>query len=227
MMPSSSWGCRASKSALQDRLNAKLDKYMGISTSFRDAVFVVDPEKRQHHHGCRQCGEMSFTLRLPVQQDLDAVAGQISSKADNVTADSQGSRITEAEQRINGLDASLSQTVTRGVHRRTAAVTQIGQELNATKGIDPEGHPARRWTSRAKGWPTQRKQADGAYRRAEFPERSALMGWRPRLPGRQRLFRPVSQSWRGVTAESDQVTAQRVSGLEDEGRDVRAKIQAR
>ena len=59
--------------------------------------------------------EMIFTLPLPAQQELDAVAGQISSKADNVTVDGQGSRITEAEQRINGLDASLSQTVTRGV----------------------------------------------------------------------------------------------------------------
>ena len=79
------------------------------------------------------CGDELHTSITEVQQDLDAVAGQISSKADNVTVDSQGSRITEAEQRINGgrqPDKPSPGEFTDEQQR----VTQIGQELNATKG---------------------------------------------------------------------------------------------
>ncbi|MFH6571836.1 hypothetical protein ACHMWL_12535, partial [Aeromonas caviae] len=121
---------------VQDRLNAKLDKYKGDFDSFRDAVFVIDPENGSMTmdavNAVREEMRASIT---EVHLGLDAVAGQIDSKADNVTVDSQGSRLTEAEQRINGLDASLSQTVTKGEFTdEQQRVTQIGQELNATKG---------------------------------------------------------------------------------------------
>ncbi|WP_270835499.1 phage tail tip fiber protein [Aeromonas sp. QDB30] len=120
----------------QDRLNAKIDKYKGDFDSFRDAVFVVDPETGSiTMDAVNAVRDELHTSIAEVQQDLDAVAGQITSKADNVTVDSQGRRITEAEQRINGLDASLSQTVTRGEFTgEQQRVTQIGQELDATKG---------------------------------------------------------------------------------------------
>ncbi|MCJ7928947.1 hypothetical protein, partial [Aeromonas sp. LsrichE-8G] len=122
---------------VQDRLNAKVDKYKGDFDSFRDAVFVVDPETGSiTMDAVNAVRDELHTSITEVQQELDAVAGQISSKADNVTVDSQGSRITEAEQRINGLDASLSQTVTRGEFTgEQQRVTQIGQELDATKGV--------------------------------------------------------------------------------------------
>jgi len=121
---------------VQDRLNAKLDKYRGDFDSFRDAVFVVDPENgNMTMDAVNAVREEMRTSITEVHLGLDAVAGQIDSKADNVTVDSQGSRITEAEQRINGLDASLSQTVTKGEFtKEQQKVTQIGQELDATKG---------------------------------------------------------------------------------------------
>ncbi|MFM5790047.1 DUF1983 domain-containing protein [Aeromonas caviae] len=122
---------------VQDRLNAKIDKYKGDFDSFRDAVFVVDPESGSiTMDAVNAVRDELHTSITEVYQDLDAVAGQITSKADNVTVDGQGKRITEAEQRINGLDASLSQTVTRGEFTgEQQRVTQIGQELDATKGV--------------------------------------------------------------------------------------------
>ncbi|QBX72252.1 hypothetical protein E4625_16360 [Aeromonas hydrophila] len=100
---------------VQDRLNNKIDKYKGDFDSFRDAVFKVDPENGSiTMDAVNAVREEMRTSITEVHQGLDAVSGQIASKADNVTVDGQGKRITEAEQRINGLDASLSQTVTKG-----------------------------------------------------------------------------------------------------------------
>ncbi|WP_435130944.1 phage tail tip fiber protein [Plesiomonas shigelloides] len=121
---------------VQDRLNKKIDKYKGDFDTFRDAVFVVDPENGNiTMDAVNAVREEMRTSISEVQMELDAVSGQINQKADNVVVDKHGSRLTEAEERINGLDASLSQTVTKGEFtEEQKKVTQIGQELNATKG---------------------------------------------------------------------------------------------
>lgn len=121
---------------VQDRLNKKIDKYKGDFDTFRDAVFVVDPENGSiTMDAVNAVREEMRTSISEVHMELDAVSGQINQKADNVVVDKHGSRLTEAEERINGLDASLSQTVTKGEFtEEQKKVTQIGQELNATKG---------------------------------------------------------------------------------------------
>jgi hypothetical protein len=212
---------------VQDRLNAKLDKYKGDFDSFRDAVFVVDPENGSiTMDAVNAVRDELHTSITEVQQDLDAVAGQISSKADNVTVDGQGSRITEAEQRINGLDASLSQTVTRGEFTgEQQRVTQIGQELDATKGVlaqkatqqevDEQGerlaNAESKLTVHTDELSSQAQRLDGLA--AQLTE------------GDETLQANITELAR-VTAESDQVAAQRVSGLEVRTGASEAKIQA-
>ncbi|WP_429170145.1 phage tail tip fiber protein [Aeromonas rivipollensis] len=212
---------------VQDRLNAKLDKYKGDFDSFRDAVFVVDPENGSiTMDAVNAVRDELHTSITEVQQDLDAVAGQISSKADNVTVDGQGSRITEAEQRINGLDASLSQTVTRGEFTgEQQRVTQIGQELDATKGeltqkatkqeVDAQGvrlaNAESKLTVHTDELSSQAQRLDGLA--AQITQ------------GDETLQASITELAR-VSAESDQVTAQRVSGLEVRAGTSEAKIQA-
>ena len=212
---------------VQDRLNAKLDKYKGDFDSFRDAVFVIDPENGSiTMDAVNAVRDELHTSITEVQQDLDAVAGQISSKADNATVDGQGSRITEAEQRINGLDASLSQTVTRGEFTgEQQRVTQIGQELDATKGeltqkatkqeVDAQGvrlaNAESKLTVHTDELSSQAQRLDGL---------SAQV-----TQGDETLQASITELAR-VSAESDQVTAQRVSGLEVRAGTSEAKIQA-
>ncbi|MFK7682267.1 DUF1983 domain-containing protein [Aeromonas caviae] len=212
---------------VQDRLNAKLDKYKGDFDSFRDAVFVVDPENGSiTMDAVNTVRDELHTSITEVQQDLDAVAGQISSKADNATVDGQGSRITEAEQRINGLDASLSQTVTRGEFTgEQQRVTQIGQELDATKGeltqkatkqeVDAQGvrlaNAESKLTVHTDELSSQAQRLDGL---------SAQV-----TQGDETLQASITELAR-VSAESEQVTAQRVSGLEVRTGASEAKIQA-
>lgn len=212
---------------VQDRLNAKLDKYKGDFDSFRDAVFVVDPENGSiTMDAVNAVRDELHTSITEVQQDLDAVAGQISSKADNVTVDGQGSRITEAEQRINGLDASLSQTVTRGEFTgEQQRVTQIGQELDATKGeltqkatkqeVDVQGvrlaNAESKLTVHTDELSSQAQRLDGLAAQV--------------TQGDETLQASITELAR-VSAESDQVTAQRVSGLEVRAGASEAKIQA-
>ncbi|HHO0790067.1 TPA: hypothetical protein ACRTNW_001439 [Aeromonas hydrophila] len=212
---------------VQDRLNAKLDKYKGDFDSFRDAVFVVDPENGSiTMDAVNAVRDELHTSITEVQQDLDAVAGQISSKADNATVDGQGSRITEAEQRINGLDASLSQTVTRGEFTgEQQRVTQIGQELDATKGeltqkatkqeVDAQGvrlaNAESKLTVHTDELSSQAQRLDGL---------SAQV-----TQGDETLQASITELAR-VSAESEQVTAQRVSGLEVRTGASEAKIQA-
>lgn len=212
---------------VQDRLNAKLDKYKGDFDSFRDAVFVVDPENGSiTMDAVNAVRDELHTSITEVHQELDAVAGQISSKADNATVDGQGSRITEAEQRINGLDASLSQTVTRGEFTgEQQRVTQIGQELDATKGeltqkatkqeVDAQGvrlaNAESKLTVHTGELSSQAQRLDGL---------SAQV-----TQGDETLQASITELAR-VSAESDQVTAQRVSGLEVRAGTSEAKIQA-
>lgn len=212
---------------VQDRLNAKLDKYKGDFDSFRDAVFVVDPESGSiTMDAINAVREELHSSITGVQQELDAVSGQITSKADNVTVDSQGQRITEAEQRINGLDASLSQTVTRGEFTgEQQRVTQIGQELDATKGVlaqkatqqevDEQGerlaNAESKLTVHTDELSSQAQRLDGLA--AQITQ------------GDETLRASITELAR-VSAESDQVTAQRVSGLEVRAGASEAKIQA-
>ncbi|MFM5244404.1 phage tail tip fiber protein [Aeromonas caviae] len=200
---------------VQDRLNAKLDKYKGDFDSFRDAVFVVDPESGSiTMDAVNAVRDELHTSITEVHQELDAVAGQISSKADNVTVDSQGSRITEAEQRINGLDASLSQTVTKGEFTdEQQRVTQIGQELNATKGeltqkatqqeVDEQGqrlaNAESKLTVHADALSTQAQRIDGL--QATVSSSS------------EELDAKITELAR-VTADANGVAAQRIDGLQ-------------
>lgn len=212
---------------VQDRLNAKLDKYKGDFDSFRDAVFVVDPENGSiTMDAVNAVRNELHTSITEVHQDLDAVAGQITSKADNVTVDGQGKRITEAEQRINGLDASLSQTVTKGEFtEEQKKVTEIGQELNATKGelsqkatqqeVDAQGerlaNAESKLTVHTDELSSQAQRLNGLTAQVE--------------QGDETLQASITDLAR-VTAESDRVTAQRVSGLEVRADDSESKIQA-
>ncbi|RWT27735.1 phage tail tip fiber protein [Aeromonas caviae] len=212
---------------VQDRLNAKLDKYKGDFDSFRDAAFVVDPENGSITMDAVNAVRYELhTSITEVHQQIDAVAGQISSKADNVTVDGQGLRITEAEQRINGLDASLSQTVTRGEFTgEQQRVTQIGQELDATKGeltqkatkqeVDAQGvrlaNAESKLTAHTDELSSQAQRLDGLAAQVTL--------------GDATLQANITELAR-VTAESDQVTAQRVSGLEVRAGTSEAKIQA-
>lgn len=212
---------------VQDRLNAKLDKYKGDFDSFRDAVFVVDPENGSiTMDAVNAVREELHTSITEVQQELDAVTGQITSKADNVTVDSQGSRITEAEQRINGLDASLSQTVTRGEFTgEQQRVTQIGQELDATKGVLAQ--KATKQEVDAQGVRLANAESKLTVHTDELSSQAQrLDGLAAQLTeGDETLQANITELAR-VTAESDQVTAQRVSGLEVRTGASEAKIQA-
>ena len=200
---------------VQDRLNAKLDKYKGDFDSFRDAVFVIDPENgSMTMDAVNAVREEMRTSITEVHLGLDAVAGQIDSKADNVTVDSQGSRLTEAEQRINGLDASLSQTVTKGEFTdEQQRVTQIGQELNATKGeltqkatqqeVDEHGqrlaNAESKLTVHADALSAQAQQIDGL--QATVSSSS------------EELDAKITELAR-VTADANGVAAQRIDGLQ-------------
>lgn len=200
---------------VQDRLNAKLDKYKGDFDSFRDAVFVIDPENgSMTMDAVNAVREEMRTSITEVHLGLDAVAGQIDSKADNVTVDSQGSRLTEAEQRINGLDASLSQRVTKGEFTdEQQRVTQIGQELNATKGeltqkatqqeVDEHGqrlaNAESKLTVHADALSAQAQQIDGL--QATVSSSS------------EELDAKITELAR-VTADANGVAAQRIDGLQ-------------
>ncbi|ELO1554828.1 phage tail tip fiber protein [Aeromonas hydrophila] len=214
---------------VQDRLNAKLDKYKGDFDSFRDAVFVIDPENgSMTMDAVNAVREEMRTSITEVHLGLDAVAGQIDSKADNVTVDSQGSRLTEAEQRINGLDASLSQTVTKGEFTdEQQRVTQIGQELNATKGeltqkaaqqeVDEHGqrlaNAESKLTVHAEALSTQAQRIDGL--QATVSSSSGELDAR------------ITELAR-VTADANGATAQRIDGLQatvsSSGEELDAKI---
>ncbi|MFQ2465460.1 phage tail tip protein [Aeromonas caviae] len=212
---------------VQDRLNAKLDKYKGDFDSFRDAVFVVDPENGSiTMDAVNAVREELHTSITEVQQELDAVTGQITSKADNVTVDSQGSRITEAEQRINGLDASLSQTVTRGEFTgEQQRVTQIGQELDATKGVLAQ--KATKQEVDAQGVRLANAESKLTVHTDELSSQAQrLDGLAAQITQGDETLRASITELARVSAESDQVTAQRVSGLEVRAGTSEAKIQA-
>lgn len=212
---------------VQDRLNAKLDKYKGDFDSFRDAVFVVDPENGSiTMDAVNAVREELHTSITEVQQELDAVTGQITSKADNVTVDSQGSRITEAEQRINGLDASLSQTVTRGEFTgEQQRVTQIGQELDATKGVLAQ--KATKQEVDAQGVRLANAESKLTVHTDELSSQAQrLDGLAAQITQGDETLRASITELARVSAESDQVTAQRVSGLEVRAGASEAKIQA-
>ncbi|WP_324042716.1 phage tail tip fiber protein [Aeromonas caviae] len=212
---------------VQDRLNAKLDKYKGDFDSFRDAVFVVDPENGSiTMDAVNAVRDELHTSITEVQQELDAVAGQISSKADNVTVDGQGSRITEAEQRINGLDASLSQTVTRGEFTgEQQRVTQIGQELDATKGVLAQ--KATKQEVDAQGVRLANAESKLTVHTDELSSQAQrLDGLAAQITQGDETLRASITELARVSAESDQVTAQRVSGLEVRAGTSEAKIQA-
>lgn len=212
---------------VQDRLNAKLDKYKGDFDSFRDAVFVVDPENGNiTMDAVNAVREELHTSITEVQQELDAVTGQITSKADNVTVDSQGSRITEAEQRINGLDASLSQTVTRGEFTgEQQRVTQIGQELDATKGVLAQ--KATKQEVDAQGVRLANAESKLTVHTDELSSQAQrLDGLAAQITQGDETLRASITELARVSAESDQVTAQRVSGLEVRAGASEAKIQA-
>ncbi|MCE9935543.1 phage tail tip fiber protein [Aeromonas salmonicida] len=212
---------------VQDRLNAKLDKYKGDFDSFRDAVFVVDPENGSiTMDAVNAVRDELHTSITEVQQDLDAVAGQISSKADNVTVDGQGSRITEAEQRINGLDASLSQTVTRGEFTgEQQRVTQIGQELDATKGELTQ--KANKQEVDAQGVRLANAESKLTVHTDELSSQAQrLDGLAAQITQGDETLRASITELARVSAESEQVTAQRVSGLEVRAGTSEAKIQA-
>lgn len=212
---------------VQDRLNAKLDKYKGDFDSFRDAVFVVDPENGSiTMDAVNAVREELHTSITEVQQELDAVTGQITSKADNVTVDSQGSRITEAEQRINGLDASLSQTVTRGEFTgEQQRVTQIGKELDATKGVLAQ--KATKQEVDAQGVRLANAESKLTVHTDELSSQAQrLDGLAAQITQGDETLRASITELARVSAESDQVTAQRVSGLEVRAGTSEAKIQA-
>ncbi|MFM5651107.1 hypothetical protein ACET76_02505 [Aeromonas caviae] len=212
---------------VQDRLNAKLDKYKGDFDSFRDAVFVVDPENGSiTMDAVNAVREELHTSITEVQQELDAVTGQITSKADNVTVDSQGSRITEAEQRINGLDASLSQTVTRGDFTgEQQRVTQIGQELDATKGVLAQ--KATKQEVDAQGVRLANAESKLTVHTDELSSQAQrLDGLAAQITQGDEILRASITELARVSAESDQVTALRVSGLEVRAGTSEAKIQA-
>lgn len=212
---------------VQDRLNAKLDKYKGDFDSFRDAVFVVDPENGSiTMDAVNAVREELHTSITEVQQELDAVSGQITSKADNVTVDSQGSRITEAEQRINGLDASLSQTVTRGEFTgEQQRVTQIGQELDATKGVLAQ--KATKQEVDAQGVRLANAESKLTVHTDELSSQAQrLDGLAAQITQGDETLRASITELARVSAESEQVTAQRVSGLEVRAGASEAKIQA-
>ncbi len=212
---------------VQDRLNAKLDKYKGDFDSFRDAVFVVDPENGSiTMDAVNAVREELHTSITEVQQELDAVTGQITSKADNVTVDSQGSRITEAEQRINGLDASLSQTVTRGEFTgEQQRVTQIGQELDATKGVLAQ--KATKQEVDAQGVRLANAESKLTVHTDELSSQAQrLDGLAAQITQGDEILRASITELARVSAESDQVTALRVSGLEVRAGTSEAKIQA-
>ncbi|WP_368219957.1 DUF1983 domain-containing protein [Aeromonas sp. R7-2] len=212
---------------VQDRLNAKLDKYKGDFDSFRDAVFVVDPENGSiTMDAVNAVREELHTSITEVQQELDAVSGQITSKADNVTVDSQGSRITEAEQRINGLDASLSQTVTRGEFTgEQQRVTQIGQELDATKGVLAQ--KATKQEVDAQGVRLANAESKLTVHTDELSSQAQrLDGLAAQITQGDETLRASITELARVSAESEQVTAQRVSGLEVRAGTSEAKIQA-
>lgn len=212
---------------VQDRLNAKLDKYKGDFDSFRDAVFVVDPENGSiTMDAVNAVREELHTSITEVQQELDAVTGQITSKADNVTVDSQGSRITEAEQRINGLDASLSQTVTRGEFTgEQQRVTQIGQELDATKGVLAQ--KATKQEVDAQGVRLANAESKLTVHTDELSSQAQrLDGLAAQITQGDETLRASITELARVSAESEQVTAQRVSGLEVRAGTSEAKIQA-
>ncbi|WP_270806267.1 phage tail tip fiber protein [Aeromonas sp. QDB62] len=212
---------------VQDRLNAKLDKYKGDFDSFRDAVFVVDPENGSiTMDAVNAVREELHTSITEVQQELDAVTGQITSKADNVTVDSQGSRITEAEQRINGLDASLNQTVTRGEFTgEQQRVTQIGQELDATKGVLAQ--KATKQEVDAQGVRLANAESKLTVHTDELSSQAQrLDGLAAQITQGDETLRASITELARVSAESDQVTAQRVSGLEVRAGTSEAKIQA-
>ncbi|MFQ2209947.1 phage tail tip protein [Aeromonas caviae] len=212
---------------VQDRLNAKLDKYKGDFDSFRDAVFVVDPENGSiTMDAVNAVREELHTSITEVQQELDAVTGQITSKADNVTVDSQGSRITEAEQRINGLDASLSQTVTRGEFTgEQQRVTQIGQELDATKGVLAQ--KATKQEVDAQGVRLANAESKLTVHTDELSSQAQrLDGLAAQITQGDETLRASITELARVSAESDQVTAQRVSGLAVRAGASEAKIQA-
>lgn len=212
---------------VQDRLNAKLDKYKGDFDSFRDAVFVVDPENGSiTMDAVNAVRDELHTSITEVHQELDAVAGQISSKADNVTVDSQGSRITEAEQRINGLDASLSQTVTRGEFTgEQQRVTQIAQELDATKGELTQ--KATKQEVDAQGVRLANAESKLTVHTDELSSQAQrLDGLAAQITQGDEILQANITELARVSTESDQVTAQRVSGLEVRTGTSEAKIQA-
>ncbi|WP_438404332.1 phage tail tip fiber protein [Aeromonas hydrophila] len=212
---------------VQDRLNNKIDKYKGDFDSFRDAAFKVDPENGSiTMDAVNAVREEMRTSITEVHQGLDAVSGQIASKADNVTVYGQGKRITEAEQRINGLDASLSQTVTKGEFTdEQKKVTQIGQELNATKGelaqkatqqqVDEQGerlaNAESKLTVHTDELSSQAQRIDGLQATVNS--------------GDEVLDARITELAR-VTAEADGVTAKRVSGLEVRAGEAEGKISA-
>ena len=199
---------------VQDRLNAKLDKYKGDFDSFRDAVFVVDPESGSiTMDAVNAVREELHSSITGVQQELDAVSGQITSKADNVTVDSQGQRITEAEQRINGLDASLSQTVTRGEFTgEQQRVTQIGQELDATKGVLAQ--KATQQEVDEQGERLANAESKLTVHTDELSSQAQLLdGLAAQITQGDETLRASITELARVSAESDQVTAQRLDGL--------------
>ncbi|GJA64107.1 hypothetical protein KAM351_27180 [Aeromonas caviae] len=211
----------------QDKLHSKIDRVQSEMGDLRDAIFTVDPGtgniEMDAVRALRDETQASFTQ---VNQKLDAATGTIATKADHAVVDAQGQRLTEAEQVLDGVNAKLAQTVTKSEFTaEQQKLTEVSSSLDAAKG--ELAQKAAQSTVTAQG---ERLAAAEQKITANSDAHSALAeqvsGLKAELEqDDQTLLANITEVAR-VSAETDQVLAQRVSGVEIRTDTAEGKIRA-
>ncbi|HHQ4661821.1 TPA: phage tail tip protein J-related protein [Aeromonas veronii] len=211
----------------QDKIHSKIDRVQSEMGDLRDAIFTVNPENGQiEMDAVRALRDETHASFTQVNQTLDAVKGTIATKADHTVVDAQGERLTEAEQVLDGINARLAQTVTKSEFTdEQERLTEVSNSLDATKG--ELAQKAAQSTVTAQG---ERLAAAEQKITANSDATSALAqsveGLKAEVAQGDELLQATITEVARVSAEADQVTAERVSGLETRTDTAEGKIHA-
>lgn len=211
----------------QEKLNSKIDRVQDGLGDLRDAIFTVNPGTGQIEmdamRALRDETHVSFTQ---VNQTLDAVKGTIATKADHTVVDAQGERLTEAEQVLDGINAKLAQTVTKSEFTdEQERLTEVSNSLDATKGELAQKAAQSTVTEQGERLASAEKKIT-ANSDATSSLAQSVEGLKVEVEQGDELLQATITEVARVSAEADQVTAERVSGLETRTDTAEGKIHA-
>ncbi|MGV2703420.1 UNVERIFIED_CONTAM: DUF1983 domain-containing protein [Aeromonas salmonicida] len=211
----------------QEKLNSKIDRVQDGLGDLRDAIFKVNPGTGQiEMDAVRALRDETHASFTQVNQTLDAVKGTIATKADHTVVDAQGERLTEAEQVLDGINAKLAQTVTKSEFTdEQERLTEVSNSLDATKGELAQKAAQSTVTEQGERLAAAEKKIT-ANSDATSSLAQSVEGLKVEVEQGDELLQATITEVARVSAEADQVTAERVSGLETRTDTAEGKIHA-